>query len=262
MSWLEHRARSRWMNKGDDRMTDIRAVLFDVGGPINTESEHERLVDDAIVAALAEEGIEINPGTYAEASAWAVEHFAPDAYAAIIWRLTKRDRMRSERVHRRMIDLVRPDDGFELRDGISAVIASLHERGLLLALAANQPASMLAVLDAHGVGTHFDHREVSGTHGHRKPDVRLFLRCCEDLSVEPAECLMIGDRIDNDICTGPLTRDAHDSRPHRTPYRTAAALCRRIAGRRGAFGAGAAQRHRAMLALVVSYIGPRPDDPD
>ena len=31
----------------------IRAVLFDVGGPINTEIEHERLVDAAIRAALA-----------------------------------------------------------------------------------------------------------------------------------------------------------------------------------------------------------------
>jgi beta-phosphoglucomutase-like phosphatase (HAD superfamily) len=27
----------------------------------------------------------------------------------------------------------------------------------------------------------------------------LFLRACQDLAVKPAECIMVGDRIDNDI---------------------------------------------------------------
>jgi hypothetical protein len=63
---------------------DIRAVLFDVGGPINTEVEHERLIDADIVAALADEGVAVTPEAYAAAAAWAVEHFAPDAHTAII----------------------------------------------------------------------------------------------------------------------------------------------------------------------------------
>jgi putative hydrolase of the HAD superfamily len=29
--------------------------------------------------------------------------------------------------------------------------------------------------------------------------VRLFLRVCADLAVEPQECIMVGDRIDNDV---------------------------------------------------------------
>jgi FMN phosphatase YigB (HAD superfamily) len=29
--------------------------------------------------------------------------------------------------------------------------------------------------------------------------VRLFLRACEDLGVEPEQCIMVGDRIDNDV---------------------------------------------------------------
>ncbi len=69
----------------------IRAVLFDVGGPINTEIEHERRVDAAIRAALAAERIVVSDAEYAAASEWAVEHFAPDAHTAIIWRLTRGD---------------------------------------------------------------------------------------------------------------------------------------------------------------------------
>ena len=76
---------------------------------------------------------------------------------------------------------------------------STRARGLLLGLAANQPARVVAALDGHGIGHLFSHREVSGHHGFRKPDVRLFLRACEDLAVQPAECIMVGDRIDNDI---------------------------------------------------------------
>jgi putative hydrolase of the HAD superfamily len=65
----------------------IRAVLFDVGGPINTEIEHERRVDAAIRAVLAAERIVVSDAEYAAASDWAVEHFAPDAHMAIIWQL-------------------------------------------------------------------------------------------------------------------------------------------------------------------------------
>jgi FMN phosphatase YigB (HAD superfamily) len=55
-----------------------------------------------------------------------------------------------------------------------------------------------ATLDRVGVGRYLAHRQVSGRHGFRKPDVRLFLRACEDVGVEPAACVMVGDRIDND----------------------------------------------------------------
>src|SRR5919204_4039975 len=60
----------------------IRAVLFDVGGPLDLEVTHERLMDAAIQAALG-----VDEATYAEANAWAVESFASNAYQAIIWRL-------------------------------------------------------------------------------------------------------------------------------------------------------------------------------
>lgn len=177
----------------------IRAVLFDVGGPINTEIEHERRVDAAIRAALAAERIVVSGAEYAAASDWAVEHFAPDAHTAIIWRLTRGDAAISARVYTAFRKAMYEWPAFELRDGIGDVLAWLHGRGLRLGLAANQPHATLDVLDAHGIGQYFHHREVSGTHGFRKPDLRLFLRCCEDLGVEPEQCIMVGDRIDNDI---------------------------------------------------------------
>jgi putative hydrolase of the HAD superfamily len=57
----------------------------------------------------------------------------------------------------------------------------------------------MAELDGHGIGGLFAHREVSGHHGYRKPDVRLFLRALDGLGVGAEETVMVGDRIDNDV---------------------------------------------------------------
>jgi putative hydrolase of the HAD superfamily len=181
----------------------IRAVLFDVGGPLNTEVEHERLCDAEIRAALAS-GHTVGDAEYAEACEWAVASYAPDAYAAIIWRLAAGDAALADRAQRAFARSAERRQSFELRDGISDLLAELHARGLLLGLAANQPSSVLPSLDAAGIGGFFHHRQVSGTHGYRKPDVRLFLACCEDLRVAPRECVMVGDRIDNDIAPAKL----------------------------------------------------------
>lgn len=183
---------------------DFRAVLFDVGGPINTEVEHERLIDADILAALASEGVAVTPVDYARAVAWAVDSFAPDAHTAIITRLADGDLALAERAYATMRRRSAGRYPFELRDGIAAVIEWLHGRGLLLGLAANQPAHTLAVLDEVGVGSFFSHRQVSGTHGFHKPDVRLFLAACEDLGVAPEQCIMVGDRIDNDVAPARL----------------------------------------------------------
>ncbi|SRR5579884_2566471 len=160
----------------------IRAVLFDVGGPIDREEEHERLWVADIRAGLTAEGIAVDDDAYAEAARWAVESFAPNAYLAIIWRLTRQDAIHSRCVYAFVAARSHGRDVFELRPGIASLLARLRNRGLLLGLAANQPRMALDRLDAHGIGRFFDHREVSGVHGFYKPDVRLFLRACDCLS--------------------------------------------------------------------------------
>jgi len=181
----------------------IRAALFDVGGPLDTEVIHERLMDQHIREAVAAEGYGVTDAAYAEANRWAVESFAWNTYQAIIWRLTGGDVEASRRAQRvvaaRGHERQEARGDIELRPGVAEMLARLWSRGLRLGLAANQPAAILAALDRHGIGRYFHHREVSGTHGIHKPDVRLFLRACDDLGVAPEECVMVGDRIDNDI---------------------------------------------------------------
>ena len=131
----------------------IRAVLFDVGGPLNTEVEHERLIDADIIAALAAADVAVTPDDYAHAVAFAVHAYAPEAHRAIIWHLVGGDGSLAERVfadfYERAHSRVMP---FELREGMIGVIEWLAGLGLKLGLAANQPQATIDVLRAHGVG--------------------------------------------------------------------------------------------------------------
>jgi HAD superfamily hydrolase (TIGR01509 family) len=181
----------------------LRAVLFDVGGPIDTEVRFEEFIDSHIRAALASEGTTVTDSDYAAAAAYAVESFAPSACASIVWRLAAGNRELTTRVleavNARSEERATLRGGIELRPGIADLIHALHARGVPLGLAANQPTRILADLERHGLAECFRAREVTGVHGLRKPDVRLFLRACELLDAPPEDCVMVGDRIDNDI---------------------------------------------------------------
>lgn len=182
----------------------IRAVLFDIGGPLDTEVTRERLIDEHIRAACAEVGHPADGATFAEAARWAVESFAPDTYRAIIWRLCGQDAACAMRAYAVVTARAPERQIFEPREGMLELLAHLHRRELLLGLAANAPHASIGLLDAWGAGDYFQHREVAGTHGLRKPDLRLFLRACADLGVEPGACIMVGDRVDNDVAPAKL----------------------------------------------------------
>jgi len=171
----------------------LRAVLFDVGGPLDTEIKHERLIEAAIRGALP-----VSDAVYAAAVRVAIDSFAPNAYQAIIWQLTDFDVDESERVSAALARAPRRA-AIELRPGIPELLAHLKQRGLRLAVVANQPARVTEMLRAAGIDHFFDYLGISEREGLRKPDVRLFLRACDALQVEATECVMVGDRIDNDI---------------------------------------------------------------
>lgn len=115
----------------------VRAILFGVGGPINTEVTLERLIDEDIRRALAAGGIEVEEAQDTCAERLAVESFAPDTYQAIVWRLAKQHVDVSRRVYRRVGANADQRQSFELRKGVDALIERLASQGVLLGLAAN-----------------------------------------------------------------------------------------------------------------------------
>lgn len=182
----------------------IRAVIFDIGGPLDLEFEFEAAIDADIREGLAREGIVVTETAWQAANRRAIETCAPSLYRSVIWQLTDGDLEKSLRIYEWMEGRAGTRSLFQLRPGIAEALDMLKLRGLRLGLAANQPARALQDLERHGIGHYFENPGISAVYGFRKPDVRLFLRACADLDVEPAECVMVGDRIDNDIVPAKL----------------------------------------------------------
>ena len=176
----------------------MKAVLFDVGGPLDMEFGWEIAVDGAIASACGLEGIRVDQAAVEEASEKAVTAFAPDAYAHMIETLCG-DPVTVARVHRRMRAMVDGLDLFQLRPDVDGVLQRLVERGLALGIVANQPARARGRLERAGIAHFFAHQGLSGETGFRKPDLRAFTAAAEALGGAPAECIMVGDRLDNDI---------------------------------------------------------------
>jgi HAD superfamily hydrolase (TIGR01549 family) len=176
-----------------------RAVLFDVGGPLDLEFAWESAVDGAIAAACGLEGIRVDQGMIEEASEAAVAAFAPDAYAHMVETLCGGDPQAIERIRQRVRAMTGNLDVFQLRPGIDGLLRRLQARGLKLGIVANQPVATRERLQRAGIGDLFDYDGLSAATGLRKPDPAAFLAAAEALGVSPAACIMVGDRIDNDV---------------------------------------------------------------
>jgi putative hydrolase of the HAD superfamily len=176
-----------------------RAILFDVGGPIDMEFAWEIAVDGAIASACGLEGIRVDQAMIDEASEAAVTAFAPDAYAFMVEHLCGGDPKTAKRVSERRRAMVAGLDVFQMRPEVPALLRRLANRGLKLGIVANQPAGMAERLQREGIADLFEHVGITGLTGLRKPDPRAFMAACDALAVTPADTIMVGDRIDIDV---------------------------------------------------------------
>jgi FMN phosphatase YigB (HAD superfamily) len=139
----------------------IRAVIFDIGGPIDLETAFEAAIDADIRAGLESEGHGVDDAAWAAAHKYAVDTCAPSLYRSVIWQLTSGDVAKSRRIYDWMEERAHQRSLFELRPGIAETLEALKHRGLKLGLAANQPARGLEDLQRHGIGHYFDNPGIS-----------------------------------------------------------------------------------------------------
>jgi len=176
-----------------------RAVLFDVGGPLDLEFARESAADSAIAMACGLEGMRVDEAMIEEASEAAVAAFAADAYAHMVDTLCGGDPQTIGRVEGRVRAMMGNLDVFQLRPEIDGLLRRLHGRGVPLGIVANQPAAARERLQRAGIGNLFTYQGLSALTGLSKPDPRAFTAAAEALGLAPSACIMVGDRIDNDI---------------------------------------------------------------
>lgn len=79
------------------------------------------------------------------------------------------------------------------------LLENLRGRGYRLGVIANQSLGTEERMRAFGIRDYFDFVVASAEFGVSKPDKRIFLEALRQAGCEPAEAVMIGDRLDNDI---------------------------------------------------------------
>jgi putative hydrolase of the HAD superfamily len=150
-----------------------RAVIFDIGGAVDLEFAWEMALDGAIAAACGLEGIRVDPAMVEEASEQAVAAFAPDVVLHMIGTLCGGEPSTVARVARRVEAMTGQLDAFQLRPGMDELLKRLKGQGLVLGT----------------LEPRWERLERAGI-------AELFTR---DHDVPPAECILVGDRLDADI---------------------------------------------------------------
>lgn len=80
-----------------------------------------------------------------------------------------------------------------------STLASLRQKGYSLGIIANQNAGTAERLEAWGLRQYFDVIAASAEIGYAKPGREIFEKAFELAGCTAQECVMVGDRVDNDI---------------------------------------------------------------
>jgi FMN phosphatase YigB (HAD superfamily) len=75
------------------------------------------------------------------------------------------------------------------------VLGRDHRLGVI----ANQPSLVRAELDRFGLTRYFSELVISDEVGLHKPDIRIFEHALHKVGATPECCVMVGDRVDNDV---------------------------------------------------------------
>ncbi|MBD3216674.1 MAG: HAD-IA family hydrolase [candidate division Zixibacteria bacterium] len=176
----------------------IKAILIDVGGPLVDDSGIDIYWNDYLIKTLPDLiGREVTVDEIEEANRKSIESYAPSLYSATIWQFVRPDVEKFNKL-RGHFDSLNLSRFYEFRDEAIDVCRKLSQK-YTLAIAANQPASTADYLEEKGILQYFDFKEMSGSIAYSKPDYRFFLYIAHKLDMRPEDCVMVGDRQDNDI---------------------------------------------------------------
>ncbi|SRR5579884_463326 len=87
-----------------------------------------------------------------------------------------------------------------LYDGTTKALESLSQHCELGIIANQQAQDVAAIFEKEGLDRFFRVKVISSDVGLKKPDRRIFELAMGQASRQPSECIMVGDRLDTDIC--------------------------------------------------------------
>jgi HAD superfamily hydrolase (TIGR01549 family) len=88
---------------------------------------------------------------------------------------------------------------FRFAEGTELVLKELSQK-CDLGIIANQSKDIIELLQSSGFDKYFRVNAISGALGLKKPDPQIFEIALNEADRKASECMMVGDRLDTDIC--------------------------------------------------------------
>jgi putative hydrolase of the HAD superfamily len=178
---------------------EISTVLLDAGGVILDESEDEQSrvavaldVLSAIIPGYSREDL------YSDLDE-AIRGLCPRVLAYVFWKHVKPDLDTFDRLYAEFITRWRPDrPALRVMPGFRQEAEEMAARWRL-GIAGQYGRELLDLLRRESLIDLFTYRFTQDDFDITKPDPRYLERIAQACGVRPVECLMVGDRIDNDI---------------------------------------------------------------
>lgn len=191
----------------------IKGVLFDFSGTLFRVEPTRRW----LAAVLAEHGVAMAEEEFAacaraleEAGAlpgghpprevpqelaglWAERDRSAEQHRAAYTALARQVPLPGAGLHDALYERHMRPEAWEPYPDAKRVLATLHERGVRVAVVSNIGWDLRPVLAAHGLDAHVDACVLSFEHGVQKPDPWIFDKACAALGVRPQETVMVGD---------------------------------------------------------------------
>ena len=203
----------------------LHAICFDLGGTLWDDYPTELHHWELLAAICWRHGIEVRLSELVSLSEQVVQTYCPSLTRSMVWRLVEGDKERYQEIVDELVtaslSMLNSESEFKrlnpLFPGVHELLEELA-RDFKLAIVSQNFAEAEQAMEWHGIRQYFEHTSLSAREKLFKPDPRLYVYTCEALGVDPAHCMMVGDRLDNDIWPANRLR-MHSVRVLADPYR-------------------------------------------
>ena len=180
-------------------MVKVTTVLLDAGGVIIDETEHEEVRAEVAVEALRAVLPDYSIEQYHADVQESIDCFAPRVYQYVFWKHLKLDRSLFNSTWISYLDLwAKREPPLRLMPGRDNEIESMHKH-LAIGIAGQYGTEVLELLAQHSILDLFAYHLTQEDFAITKPDPRFYEQILRAFGVSAKECVMVGDRIDNDI---------------------------------------------------------------
>ncbi len=177
----------------------ITTVLLDAGGVILDETEHEKVRGTIIVETLRDVIPEYSISNYHSDVEEGVKLFCPRIYQYVFWKHLRNDLSLFNKIyalHLNKWEKRKPP--LKLSSGFENEVKDIC-RYFELGIAGQYGQELITFLEKQSVLDYFTYHLTQNEFPITKPDPRYYEQIIKRLGVDSKQCIMAGDRIDNDI---------------------------------------------------------------